>query len=408
MRERFNWQKRPEVLQLGLLVARIRGDFTADAILQALAETRQIHPLLCARPQEDADGTAWLVEGDGETPRLIDGVSAQQWLEVLRAEAVVPLSWRGLIRIVVLRGEGFLDLLVVGHHVFFDALSLRQVISTFLDRLTDPEAVVERCVTPPAVTEILPDWAFDALEVDHPLPMPTQASGRPVSPEVTGELRFSVACGSLTRAETSALVDACNRERTSVYGALAAAFLLELPSPGDRTRLILTPVSVRRWLRQPLRHKLGLYIALAKLRIHGDPGSAFWDVARDASRELGQVATPQRMLAAWAAIARANDDRGYEEAMRWLGPLLAADYDLSISHHGVWSSFDTRLIPEHVYGVAANRIHQRTLNTIIVDGRLDVTVAAPDAAMDEATATRLLEAGMARLIQAPASARADA
>jgi len=94
----------------------------------------------------------------------------------------------------------------------------------------------------------------------------------------------------LTQEDTARLVTTSRRERTSVHGALCAAFLLamatEQGSRGEALLKVMSPVNLRDHLVPPGTEAFAACFTRQLTRHRLQPTSRFWEVARDVKHQL--------------------------------------------------------------------------------------------------------------------------
>ncbi|MBU7023456.1 MAG: hypothetical protein HXS40_04745, partial [Theionarchaea archaeon] len=97
----------------------------------------------------------------------------------------------------------------------------------------------------------------------------------------------------LSEEETSALVERCRRESTSVHGALCAAMLISARRQicnSDQAHPItlncMSPVDLRPYLNPPLEEELGFFasMVITAHKVHNNEG--FWDLARSVRSQV--------------------------------------------------------------------------------------------------------------------------
>ena len=94
----------------------------------------------------------------------------------------------------------------------------------------------------------------------------------------------------LTQEDTARLVTTSRRERTSVHGALCAAFVLamatEQGSRGEALLKVMSPVNLRDHLVPPGTEAFAACFTRQLTRHRLQPTSRFWEVARDVKHQL--------------------------------------------------------------------------------------------------------------------------
>ncbi len=158
----FRMQMRGERAMLMLpinvvVTARVRGRIEVDALRSAVGALRARHALLGIRVSFDAENVAWY-EADGvpEVPiRVVRGTDSHPWEQVVREECETPfqLETGPLVRMTLLDSPEGAELVITGHHVVCDGMSLTYLVRDILSQLDQPEGEVEVLPAPPAIDE---------------------------------------------------------------------------------------------------------------------------------------------------------------------------------------------------------------------------------------------------------------
>ncbi|MGH8002015.1 MAG: phthiocerol/phthiodiolone dimycocerosyl transferase family protein, partial [Brasilonema sp.] len=113
---------------------------------------------------------------------------------------------------------------------------------------------------------------------------------------------------SLSKEETSTLINRCRQEQTSVHAAICAAFLLGIDSESDTkaqqnhfqqpsTLRCLSPVNIRRLLSPSIEEDFGYYFCLTVTSHTLTPNLTLWDLARSLKSQLNQQTLPNTIFA---------------------------------------------------------------------------------------------------------------
>ena len=274
-------------------VAKLQGQFSIDRLSTVLSQVQQRHPLLRVRIATDAIGQPKFVETDDEIPlRLVARTNDRQWQTELEVELARSLDWQvaPLLRVVLLQSGTESELMIICHHAIADGLSgihlMRDILQGLEGKTVERSELSAAVSLESAISGITPSPEATPKPKDYvpPLSRCPQPHIRSVvlSPELTQQL-----------------IQRSRAERTTVHGAISAAFLLALTQQDLKPSDVLQcmhPVNVRSQLSLPIPEGVGLYISLCMTShsLHGD--AAFWDVARSVKSQLSQIDIAQQLV----------------------------------------------------------------------------------------------------------------
>lgn len=313
-------------------VLHVRGPLEPTALRAALAWLQTRHPILRAhirygglvfrRVPPFVYRQPWFVlDGTTEVPlAVIDDPDPEAWRAVLARELRTPIR-RGRhprLRVTLVRqapGAALAHLVIAADHATLDAQSGNMLSRQVLEYLADPAAASS---TPPVHSALPPP-----LEAGLPRKPDSGTQGyipalrlpnRPV-PEPKNETR--VLARRLDAEATAALKTAVAANRTTLHGAITAAFLTAMrDSYGIDAMTVLTTIDLRRLMKPALHAETyGCYIDI--LRTRHAIGDDFWANARDAAfRLISTLARDQES----ASILKLYDWQVYRTELR---PTLA-------------------------------------------------------------------------------------
>lgn len=286
---------------IAMQVLHVRGRLDPALIKRALAWLQVQHPILRAhirygkvvwrRLPPFAYRQPWFdTEGTTEIPlKVIDDPDPEAWRKVLASDIRTPIR-RGnhpRLRITVVRQSPDADLnhiVICADHATLDAQSGNMLARQLLEFLADPATaqlkVPVHTTLPPPIEAGLPKKSGDGKSPYQPaIRLPKQRV-----PEPKEETR--VLARRLEPAATTAFKDAIKANRTTLHGAVTAAFLLAMR---ERYRLdamtVLTTIDLRRLSKPALpAETYGCYIDIVRTK-HAITDQ-FWATAREASFKL--------------------------------------------------------------------------------------------------------------------------
>ncbi|MGK5733594.1 condensation domain-containing protein [Streptomyces sp. URMC 124] len=364
----------------------VEGATTPDRLRHALAAVRTRHPLLGARVERTGPWRAWLTTRDvPQTPlRVVTAGAGRPLTRVMEEELQRPFTAATgpLARFVLVDGGTSFDLLAVFHHVVADGHSAAIVIRDVLEHLAAP-ATGRPVVAAPPADGLLPGPRVrpsDFVKLSRSLRIPGQASGP--APACSPATALTCRTWTLDRAETSALLERCRAEGTTVHAALCTAFARarRVPAP---TRVAVA-ADLRRILVPVPRDSVGLYAASFVLPVDPGPGQGFWKRARDVKERLHRRLNPEELRPLVAGFRLMPLPHRMITALLHRSEKKSARFDVSLSNMRVSIPDrygDLRLTALH--GVAHTTLSGAPLVILVgFGGRLflSVTSTDPDAA----------------------------
>ena len=280
-----------------LQVMHIRGPVSEDQVTRALAWLQRQHPMLRAhvrygglvfrdlppfvyrQPRFETEGTFTIPF------RAVTG----DWREIMESELLkpIPLGRTPRLRATLVHDAAdpeLCHLIFCADHAVVDAIAVHMMSRQLLEYLADPAAME---ATAPKYTTLPP-----ALETG--MPKKSNSGGRGYEPalrlprqKVKGRRRGTKMIEhTLDKATTDALKLAVKTHRTTLHGAMSAAFLLAMRQRyGIDEMTCVSSVDLRRLCKPPLpADTFGCYIDV--LRTRHDLGDDLWAIARDVSFKL--------------------------------------------------------------------------------------------------------------------------
>ncbi|GGX86411.1 peptide synthetase [Streptomyces hiroshimensis] len=275
----------------------VEGRTTPGRLRHALAAVRTRHPLLGARVERTGPWRAWLTTQDvPETPlRVVRAGAGRTLTRVMEEELQRPFdpATGPLARFVLIDGGTSFDLIAAFHHVVADGHSAAIVIRDILEHLAAP-ATEQPAVAAPPADGLLPGPRVrpsDLVKLSRSLRIPGQATGpvRACGPATPLTCRT----WTLDKAETTALLDRCRAEQTTVHAALCTAFARARQD--SRPSRLAVAADLRRILVPAPQESVGLYAASFVLPVEPGPHDGFWHRARDVKERLHRRLHPDEL-----------------------------------------------------------------------------------------------------------------
>jgi hypothetical protein len=349
--------------------ARIRGAVDAPLLREALFRAQRRHPALRA----SIDGVGgrcprFVARNSAEIPlRVCDRLAGDAWCAELVSELATPFDSHTapLVRAVLVRGSYVSELILLVHHSLGDALAAAFLIRELLDALAGAPTARPRPPRPPME---------ELLGVPHQCVSSADSNGVPrrlPRSEVAFEAWQSGPGWS------DELVDRCRRERTTVQGALTAAFTLALSESGrvavDGAVRCLSPISVRP-LCPSVATDFGLYLSSAKTCDRPATATDVWELAR-ATRDQVAAGLERRRLSARVAGQQALLTQGPSPEAAFAAYRSGVDHQIVISNIGrFWSNHADGPVRLEALWVVPNVEEEPVVGVATVEGRMCLTL----------------------------------
>lgn len=287
---------------IAMQVLHVRGQLDPALVKRALAWLQTQHPILRAhirygkivwrRMPPFAYRLPWFdTEGTTEIPlEVLDDTDPDAWRKVLASDmrTPIPKGNHPRLRIKLVRQSPDADLnhIVIGaDHATLDAQSANMFARQLLEFLADPAMVQLKpalhTALPPPIEASLPTRSGSGKKTTY---TPAIRLPKQTVPDPKQETR--VLARHLRPTVMATLKDAIEANRTTLHGAVTAAFLLAMRERyGLDAMTVLTTVDLRRLTKLALPHDTyGCYIDI--LRTKHPITDDFWATARDASFKL--------------------------------------------------------------------------------------------------------------------------
>ena len=286
---------------IAIQVLHVRGRIDPPLVREALAWLQSQHPILRAhvrygnlvfrRLPPFAYRQPWFdTEGTPDIPlSTVTDPDPEAWRGIMAKDLRTPIK-RGKtprVRVTLVRQSADAEvthIVICADHATIDAQSGNMLGRQLLDYLADPEAAKAK----PPIHETLPP------PLEAGLPKKPDSGARRYEPALRlppqkvagGKQETRVISHHLGPNATAELKAAIKANRTTLHGAVTAAFLIAMRERfGVEALTCLTTIDLRRLMKPALpQATYGCYIDI--LRTRHDIGADFWATARDASFRL--------------------------------------------------------------------------------------------------------------------------
>lgn len=237
--EKFMWlldQQHPKNVTLSVTIT---GRWKVDRLKDALAWLQQRHSRLRVKIVINEQNQPQFSEKDvPPIPlKVIQRQGEKHWCQEMTSELFIPFSWNHgpLMRVLLLSSPDISNLLITFHHGIGDGISGTYLIRDILQFVGEPDS--QRDILPdlPPVDQLIPETAhnlyllnkksqkltnFDSVFADY---FGTKSEKYGLDYYKIGLLHWTISSEN-----THKLMARCREEKTSVHGALYAAFLLAI------------------------------------------------------------------------------------------------------------------------------------------------------------------------------------
>jgi hypothetical protein len=241
--------------------------------------------------------------------RVLPDCTAEDWRTVSAEELAQPFDASGpLVRFVLLERAQEADLLVVCDHGVSDGLSGFYLLRDLVELLNQPGHHLLPLPLPPTVWEVLPRAIRQSMKIRLLMTIVNAALGvmkwnKNRRKTTFPSHHFLVSSAELSACTTTALVDRCRVEQTSVHAAVCAALMLavkaELPikdvtkfvskKKSSAIRSVSSPISLRGLLPLEMRESAGLFYTTVETNVRCDESRTFWSIAREIKKKMQQA-----------------------------------------------------------------------------------------------------------------------
>jgi NRPS condensation-like uncharacterized protein len=343
------------------LNARIKGQIHIEQLSQALAQVRHAHPLLRSKIEVDSNGIPHFIEATAPIPlRVVARQNDQQWEREVETELSQSFDYTvaPLARVVLLHSEDTCDLIFTCYHAIADGLSIAYVIRDILQALNSDL---------PSISDSLS--LEQALQIESIETAPTKNC---YSTAVSTRSRPIIRTALLSRELTQRLLDRARQEKTTVHGAISAAFLKAM---NHESLKCLSPINLRSYLPESVQEAMGVYITYGSSQHSSD--SELWEIARSLKSQLAEFTNPNRWQAEigmrQTVLATSPEAEMVFHAMR-----QQHGYNLLVSNLGrlnIGQQYGSVQL-ETIYGpaVMAGLPEERIVGVATIGGQLSLTV----------------------------------
>jgi hypothetical protein len=406
---------------------RVKGFFSLEQLRDALNCIREKQPFVAVRIHEDSSGEPFLTTEQVPDFQILEetAISDISWINAASAELGMPfeMTHGPLWRLRVLYGIGHIDLLVVGHHAFYDGLSVLTFMKNIMTALIGRSDDIPRQIAAPCLEDLVPNSLYLDRSVrlwltlvaasaplincffrmrrhhDHALPPDDQLRYR------CSEGAFRIVNGELGAQATATLMSVCRLEGVSVHAAICTAWLRAFVRTTGAARCskfrFSSPVSIRRLLLPPQEDTMGTFLSQILVRVRCDPARPFWETCREIQLQIKRGAAPARIFMPILLLPRllkpVPKSRMPQLVERFVNRHVGQALDISnagkLSFEHQYGNYQV----ESAYGIANVFAGDRTVVAQTFRGRMFMTLTFRDSIMDQIGAENMMAGSLAEL-----------
>ena len=294
-----------------VLCATITGTITIKQLNTALTLVQQRHPLLKVKvANENSEKPRFVTEGVSRIPlQAIERKGEEHWCLEVQKELFRPFSrnFEPLIRVIFLQSPNISELIVTFDHCLGDGLSGAYLIKDILHYLSELDIKLPCLQTLPSCEELIPSKDKEIFDDQFIKKYPINQGNFTIFEQKLSLYENNVETPPnnllywyLSSEETSKLILHCRKKQTSVHSVLCASYLLsianELNLEDDAILKCMSPINLRNYFLPQVGEDFGTYYTREVTCHQIRATSNFWDVAKNAKRQLKQVMTNNKIF----------------------------------------------------------------------------------------------------------------
>lgn len=279
-----------------IFTAKIRGTITLEGLIYALGRIQHKHPLLGVVIREDENGRPYFVSDTKIPPipvQILERLDDDHWQMVSTNEWERTFDVRKgpLARVIWLRSNDVSELLLVLPHCICDGTSILTLMRELLQVLDKPETVLIPYPSFESVDTFIPAALSSNWKLRIKLWLLSRIAVAVLALKTRGQQpargKHYMVHWKLDRAATTALINACKIENTSLHAVFSVAFMeAHRHVMGDASHgKVICPVDIRRFIGEIKQDHLFAFAPIAELSINNMQGN-FWAKTRQLKTDL--------------------------------------------------------------------------------------------------------------------------
>lgn len=297
-----------------IMVARINGNVSINALQKSLQNLQWMHPLLSCSIQIDSEQVAWFEFDPTLEPNLESRARSSEnyWLDVIAKEHsfFFNLDKGPLIRYILLWSKEKSDLVINCHHSICDGTSLYTLIEDIMECLEGK--VVSETIDAPSISELVPPERRKVSLIQKSIigllnriwsrnePVFSNQDFEKLHRVYWNINRPLVKSYTLDEVEVKKLVTKCHEHDVSVHTVICTAFVKaqrEIQGNKDSFRkYVHMPVNLRNRLTGQIDRAFGFYATAIIVELESEADVSFWDSARRLHEIIGDCLVDDEKL----------------------------------------------------------------------------------------------------------------
>jgi NRPS condensation-like uncharacterized protein len=288
------------------MVARIKGQVTAELLQNAVEKVQERHVLLRVRIKDTQDGDLWFTsEGVQEISiEVVPRKTENDWISVQAEGSKIPYDFENgpAIRFILVQSEAVSELIILCHHMICDGMSLAYLARDLMVHLGDPASEPQILPAPePISLENIPNkvapsrlikyfinkikqkWADEYISFD-------QEDYEALTKAYWVNFTHEILPVELSEVETSTLVKRCRKENVTVNNAIITAFLgaqnFSVDAKPHHAKTAVAASLRDRLLTSP-GESMGYYASGLEVKYKYNAKKGFWENARNYHKKIG-------------------------------------------------------------------------------------------------------------------------
>ncbi|SFW54994.1 condensation domain-containing protein [Chitinophaga sancti] len=276
---------------------KIKGQINRERLEQALLKLQQKHPLLRVVIREDEKGAPYYVTDTQIAPVPVDirqRYTNDDWQQVSVNEWYKPfnVSQGPLARVVWLKSDSVSELLLICPHCICDGSSILTLLRELLMVLDNPLLELSPYESFEAIEDLLPaallankKFRLRGLFFGKIAQLVLWFKTRRLKPVTT---RGYLLNWKLSQELSNTLVHRCKEEGTTLFSAIAVAFLdaFRQVRPTTAHNKLICPVDIRRFVPEIAADELFAFAPIVELSAEMSALNDFWTRTRSFKNEL--------------------------------------------------------------------------------------------------------------------------
>ncbi|GAA6618123.1 phthiocerol/phthiodiolone dimycocerosyl transferase family protein [Scytonema sp. NUACC26] len=413
--EHFLWLLSQSTPMNIVLCASVKGTLTINQLRKALKQVQYRHPLLSVKITTDDKNQPLFTEEDvPDIPLRVIDWQEERWCQEVEEELFYPIPWNTgpLVRVTFLHSTEVCQLIVTIDHCISDGLSGAYLVRDILHAASQPDTQTQRLPKQPPWEEMMPplqktlsiDRAKEEyLEQDRSL---SRSEQKNFLDRESKKWQLRLFHWSLSPEQTHAIVTCCRKEKTTVQGALCAAFLLSIAAEIDLRHQefvkCLSPLSLRKYLVPPIGEDFGQYISRIMTRHQcNNPSdvSQLWQIAHKVKQQINQAVISGNIFRSGSALSRFLSTKPDPIATKQYADKLVGS-DLTVTNLGrlnIPQQFGQLHLQELYLTVTGSEKEPIILGVTTIGDRMCITFRYLESIIPQSIAQKIQRGAMRRL-----------